>query len=116
MRVRTRLLLLGVLVPALVFGAALVASRWLFRREMLASVDRELRARAAVESVGAFDHPEEHPHLHLGRANFPSDFVELDPRGAFFSAEGVLLASDPADDSTVARAPHPWGLFASLAT
>lgn len=106
MKVRTRLLLLGVLIPAVAFCGALLASRWLFRREMLASVDRELRARAAVESVGAFDHPEEHPHLHLGRTRLPRGFVELDPRGAFYSATGDMIAHDPPESEAVARGPY----------
>lgn len=105
MKVRTRLLLLGVVVPAVVFAIALFAARVLFQRELVASLDRELRARAAVESVGAFDHPEEHPHLHLGRATFPSGFVELDPRGAFFSESGELVARDP-EDARIEPGPH----------
>jgi signal transduction histidine kinase len=104
-KVRTRLLLLGVVVPAIVFAVALFVARVLFERELVASLDRELRARAAVESVGAFDHPEEHPHLHLGRATFPDGFVEIDPRGAFFSESGELVARDP-EDARIEPGPH----------
>ncbi|MEY4576532.1 MAG: hypothetical protein RL701_1235 [Pseudomonadota bacterium] len=104
MKVRTRLLLLGVAAPALGLAAALSGADYLFRRHMLASVDRELLARAAVESVGAFDDPTVAVHLHLGRATFPRGFVELDPRGAMYDARGAA-ASDPPDEPPIAQGP-----------
>ena len=103
MKVRTRLLLFGVAAPAVGLIAALGSAGFLFRRHALASVDRELLARAAVESVGAFDHRE--PHLHLGRATFPPGFVDLDPRGALYNARGVA-ASDPPDQPAIALGPY----------
>lgn len=106
MKIRARLFVFGVALPACLLAGALFGSGYLFRRELLASVDRELLARAAVESAGAFDGPDA-PHLHLGRSTFPPGFVELDPRGTLFDAEGRAVASDPADAPPLAPTLSP---------
>ena len=103
MKVRTRLFYFGVVAPALGLLAAVSGDVYWFRKDALSSVDRELVARAAVESVGAFDGPERTPHLHLGRATFPRGFIELDPRGAMFDRKGAVVARDPPNEPAIAR-------------
>jgi signal transduction histidine kinase len=65
MRVGTRLVLLGAVLPT----AGIVAAAWVagqvFAHDLLRSVDEGLQRQAAVERVSLFDGPAGEPHLHL---------------------------------------------------
>ncbi len=105
MKVRVRLLLFGVMAPAAGLTLALLIAGFTFREEQLASVDRELRARAAVESVGVSEG--EGLHLHLGRAPFASGFSDFDPRGALYD-EQRLVTHDPSGSAAPGRGPFAY--------
>lgn len=102
MNVRRRLLLFGVMVPAAMFLVAALGAARVFERQLLADVDRELLASAAVESVGAFDGAQGKPHLHLGRSFLRGQLSDSDPRGALYDAELRLVTSDPPGEPPLA--------------
>lgn len=91
MNVRTRLMLLGALLPAALLVLAIIVAGWLFRRELLADVDRRLLAQAAVESVGLFDGPNNTPHVHLPKSPLANEVKDFAPDSALYDAHGTLV-------------------------
>jgi signal transduction histidine kinase len=62
-KVRTRLLLYGAVLPVVGTLSAVVVAGQIFHLSLLAGVDKSLAQLAAVESVTLFDGPNGHPHL-----------------------------------------------------
>lgn len=98
MKVRTRLMLFGALVPIGLLVVAIVFAGWLFRREQLDDVDRRLLAQAAVESVGLFDGPHGTPHVHMPQSPLADEVKDFAPDSALYDAAGALVVevADPA--------------------
>lgn len=63
MKVRTRLLLYGAVLPVVGTLSAVLVAGQIFHLSLLAGVDKSLAQLAAVESVTLFDGPNGHPHL-----------------------------------------------------
>ncbi len=104
MRVRTRLVLLGAVVPvAALVVLALIAGAMLDHR-LAREIDEHLLAQAAVESIGLFDGDNGEPHLHAHRSPLHADLHGLIPVGAIYR-EGVLLVDTHGADS-VPRTAH----------
>lgn len=97
MRVRTRLLVFGAALPALVLMLAVVAAGLVFRSSLLGAVDRALLGQAAVESVSLFDGPEGKPHVHLGKSPLADNVRTFVPVVGLFRATGELVAHFPED-------------------
>lgn len=90
MRVRTRLVLLGAVVPvaALVVLAAIAGA--MLDHRLARELDEHLLAQAAVESIGLFDGEDGEPHLHAHRSPLHAELHGLIPVGAIYR-EGALL-------------------------
>ena len=65
MKLAPRMLVLGVALPLLGLLSAGAIASVLFRRSLMADVDRRLLGQAAVETVSMFDGPNGEPHSHL---------------------------------------------------
>ncbi len=108
MRLRTRLLVFGALVPLLLLIAAVGVAGLVFDRVLLAEHDRALLGQAGVESVSLFDRAAT-PHLHLIDSPLASGFRDFTPRGALYQPDGEAVVRYPID----ARVPvyiDPAGL------
>lgn len=90
MRVRTRLVLLGAVVPvaALVVLAAIAGA--MLDHRLARELDEHLLAQAAVESIGLFDGEDGEPHLHAHRSPLHAELHGLIPVGAIYR-DGALL-------------------------
>ncbi len=90
MRVRTRLLALGAVLPVAALIALAAAAGLLLSRRLHAEVDESLLAQAAVESVGLFDGADGEPHLHAYRSPLTADLRGLVAAAAIYEADGRL--------------------------
>lgn len=96
MKVRTRLVLLGAIVPSVGTLAAILLAGQLFALSQYRAVDEALSNQAAVESVSLFDGPGGAPHLH----------VHESPRGEEQLLARVALAVYGPDGAPVLRFPE----------
>lgn len=95
MKVRTRLLLFGAVLPSAAMIVAVLLAGLAFRWSLLRSLDRALLAHAAVESVSLFDGPGGRPHVHLPKSPLAGEVRSFAPITALFEASGKLVASFP---------------------
>ncbi|MBX3157942.1 MAG: HAMP domain-containing histidine kinase [Deltaproteobacteria bacterium] len=91
MKVRTRLVVFGALLPVALLALAIVVAGWLFRRDQLAEVERRLLAQAAVETVGMFDGPDGVPHVHMPRSPLAEEVKDFAPESALYDDAGALI-------------------------
>lgn len=108
MTVRTRLVLVGAVLPIGVLLATVVIAGWLFRRDQLEELDRRLLSQAAVESVGLFDGPNGAPHVHLPSSPIADAVAEFAPVSALYDDRGDLVVRLP-DRSLVPDRVLPTG-------
>ncbi|MEZ4360299.1 MAG: HAMP domain-containing sensor histidine kinase [Kofleriaceae bacterium] len=88
MRVRTRLILLGAVVPVCALLALAVVAGLVLSRRLHLEVDELLLAQAAAESVGLFDGPTAKPHLHAHRSPLRAGLHGVIPVGAIYEESG----------------------------
>lgn len=96
MKLRTRLVLFGAVLPLAALLAALLLAGYLFRADQLADLDRRLLAQAAVESVGLFDGPEGRPHTHVDASPIADDVKDFSPATAIFDGQGRRVTDSEA--------------------
>lgn len=100
MTVRTRLLLLGAVVPVLSLLVVIALAGWALQRRLDTEVDDHLLAQAAVESVGLFDGPGGKPHLHGHASPLSANLRALIPDAAIYTADGARVMTTR-DDARV---------------
>lgn len=93
MTVRRRLLLLGGVLPIVALVAVAYLAGTLLERQLRAEIDQHLLAQAAVESVGLFDGPGGHPHLHAHVSPLAADLDQMIPDGAIYDADGAPVVT-----------------------
>lgn len=103
MTVRRRLLLFGAALPALALVLVAVIAGAILDHRLRAEIDQHLLAQAAVESVGLFDGPDGHPHLHAHASPLAADLRDLVPDGAIYNATGARVTVTRADARVPAR-------------
>ena len=101
MKVQTRLLLIGAVVPSVAMIAAVLLAGLAFRWSLLRSLDRALLAHAAVESVSLFDGPGGRPHVHLPKSPLAGEVRSFAPVTALFEASGAVVARFPETEDLV---------------
>ncbi|MBK7537377.1 MAG: HAMP domain-containing histidine kinase [Myxococcales bacterium] len=93
MKVRTRLILLGAVVPVTALLILAGAAGVVLDRRLRVEVDSHLLAQAAVESIGLFDGADGEPHLHGHRSPLHADLHGLIPVGAIYRDDGTLVVN-----------------------
>jgi signal transduction histidine kinase len=106
-RLSTRLLLAGVVVPVTLLVAAFVFVGALLQRALHEELDRALLAQAAVESVSLFDRIGHGAHLHLDRSPLRAAAADTPAWGALYDADGRRVVAVPDDAPTPARVTLP---------
>ena len=76
MKLRTRLVLLGAVMPTMLLVVAILVAGLVFERVMLAEHDRALLGQGAVEAVSLFDRAAA-PHLHLSESPLEREMGDL---------------------------------------
>ncbi len=102
MKLRTRLLLFGAVVPTVLLVVASVVAGLVFERAMLVEHDRALMGQAAVEAVSLFDRAAA-PHLHMIDSPLESQVLEHPPQGALYGPDGARITAYPEDADVPAR-------------
>lgn len=102
MKLRTRLLLFGAVVPTVLLVAGSVVAGLVFERAMLEEHDRALLGQAAVEAVSLFDRAAA-PHLHMVDSPLESQVLEHPPQGALYGPDGERVTAYPDDADVPAR-------------
>lgn len=116
MRLRTRLLLFGAVIPLALLIAALALAGLVFDREMLAEHDRALLGQAGTEAVSLFDRANA-PHLHLNESPLDSQLRDFAPRGALYGPDGAAITRFPIDAPVPERVdPRALGYDPTLRT
>lgn len=116
MKLRTRLVLLGAVMPTTLLVAASVVAGVVFERVMLDEHDRALVGQAAVEAVSLFDRAAA-PHLHLGESPLERAVGEHPPEGALYGPDGERVTTYPDDADVPARVrPSALGYEPTLHT
>ncbi len=117
MKLSTRLVLNGVIVPTGILLTGLGVGAWLFDRGLIEALDKALLVQATAESVNLFDDPDGMPHSHTDWSPLTSDARNLVITGGLYDGNGKLLVPHPAT-ATVAQhiAPEPPDLPARLRT
>ncbi|MEZ4403375.1 MAG: HAMP domain-containing sensor histidine kinase [Kofleriaceae bacterium] len=100
MKVRTRLVLFGAVVPVVALAVAALIGGTVLERRLRAEVDAHLLAQAAVESVGLFDAPDEEVHLHAHVSPLATDLHDVIPDGAVYLPTGARVMATR-DDAAV---------------
>jgi signal transduction histidine kinase len=101
-KLRTRLLLFGAVIPTLLLVAGSVVAGLVFERAMLAEHDQALLGQGAVEAVSLFDRAAA-PHLHLGESPLASQVREHPPQGALYGPDGERITAYPHDADVPVR-------------
>lgn len=112
MKVRTRLILLGAVVPVAALVIVATVAGVVLERRMHAELDSHLLAQAAVESIGLFDGEDGEPHLHAHRSPLRADLHGLIPVGAIYRDDGEPVVRTHGDETAVPprlRARLPLG-------
>lgn len=102
MKLRTRLVLLGAVMPTGLLVVAILVAGLVFERVMLAEHDRALLGQGAVEAVSLFDRAAA-PHLHLSESPLEREIGEHPPEGALYGPDGELVTTYPAGADVPAR-------------
>lgn len=108
MRLRSRLILQGAVVPIILLAAALGVAGVLFDRSLHQAIDRALLTQAGIESVSLFDRADA-PHLHLSTSPMDVRVRELAPVAALYAPDGRRLVVYPVGAAAPA-ALKPAGL------
>ena len=103
MKLAPRMSVLGVALPLIGLLSAVVIASILFRRSLMADVDRRLLGQAAVESVSMFDGPNGEPHLHMLRSPLAAQVADFAPTATLVNPDGIVLLPE-------AQAGQPWAL------
>lgn len=103
MRVRTRLVLLGAVVPVAALVVLTAIAGAMLDHRLSRELDEHLLAQAAVESIGLFDGENGEPHLHAHRSPLHAELHGLIPVGAIYR-DGTLLVHTHGADSVPATA------------
>jgi signal transduction histidine kinase len=101
-KLRTRLLLFGAVIPTVLLVVGSVVAGVVFERAMLAEHDQALLGQGAVEAVSLFDRAAS-PHLHLGESPLASQVREHPPQGALYGPDGERVTTYPDDADVPAR-------------
>lgn len=111
MRLRTRLVLFGALLPLVALAIAVVGAGWWLRRGLREDLDRHLLAQAAVESVGLFDSPTGRPHTHVHASPLAAAVVDIAADAAVYDDHGARVSEVPQPDRVPAtlRLTQPIG-------
>lgn len=96
LRLRTRLFLLGFLLPITAMALAVAIAGKRFEATLAADLDRRLLGQAAIETVSLFDGADGGPHLHASRSSIAA-LETLVASGAIYDAQGKLFLADPPD-------------------
>lgn len=102
MKLRTRLVLFGAVMPTALLVAASVVAGLVFERVMLEEHDRALLGQGAVEAVSLFDRAAA-PHLHLSESPLEREVGEHPPQGALYDPEGERVTTYPEGADVPAR-------------
>lgn len=102
MKLRTRLVLFGAVMPTVLLVVASVVAGLVFERVMLAEHDRALLGQGAVEAVSLFDRAAA-PHLHVSESPLEREVGEHPPEGALYDPEGELVTTYPEGADVPAR-------------
>lgn len=94
MKLRTRLVLFGAVMPTALLVVASVVAGLVFERVMLDEHDRALLGQGAVEAVSLFDRAAA-PHLHLAESPLEREVGEHPPEGALYGPDGELVITYP---------------------
>ena len=105
MKVVTRLVLFGAVLPASGMALTAVLGGVLFDRSLRAEVDRALLTQAALESVSLFDGPGGEPHLHLSQSKLASEVAAGAPTAVLYDLNGDIVAAFPAEPSPTVAVP-----------
>lgn len=103
MSLRTRLVAMGAVLPALLLVAAILVTGALFSRRLLDAVDEGMRTQAAVEAVSMFDGLEPTPHVHLVRSPIADVASRSASAIAVYDRDGHRVAEHPSADLVPAR-------------
>lgn len=106
MKVQTRLLLFGAVLPSAAMISAVLLAGLAFRWSLFRSLDRALLAHAAVESVSLFDGPGGRPHIHLPKSPLAGEVRSFAPITALYEASGALVAHFPETEEPPVFHPH----------
>jgi signal transduction histidine kinase len=101
-KLRTRLVLFGAVMPTTLLVAASVVAGLVFERVMLDEHDRALLGQGAVEAVSLFDRAAA-PHLHLSESPLEREVGEHPPEGALYDADGERVTTYPEEADVPAR-------------
>lgn len=96
MKLRTRLVLFGAVLPGALLVTAMVVGGLLFQRALFTEHDRALLTQAAVEAVSLFDRADG-PHLHLALTPIEVSPPEMVASGALYGPDGQLVTVFPPD-------------------
>ena len=102
MRLRTRLLLVGAVIPLVLLVGAMLAAGLVFDRVILEEHDHSLMGQAGVEAVSLFDRASA-PHLHLLESPLDNEVRDFTPRGALYGPDGELITQYPVDAEVPTR-------------
>lgn len=102
MKLRTRLVLFGAVMPTVLLVVASVVAGLVFERAMLAEHDRALLGQGAVEAVSLFDRAAA-PHLHLSESPLEREVGEHPPVGALYDPDGERVTTYPEGADVPAR-------------
>lgn len=97
MKLASRLLIHGAVLPAVVIGVALLTVGWMLDRLLRDSLDQALLAQATVESVSLFDRLDHEPHLHLDRSPLRGMGGHATAVTALYDGAGKRLVVVPGD-------------------
>ena len=95
MRLSTRLLLFGAVVPSCLLLWGFGAAGLLFDKMLIEALDRTMMAQAAVESASLFDRPGGLPHLHMERSPLGADATDPSAASAVYGPDGHLVVLFP---------------------
>jgi signal transduction histidine kinase len=114
-KLASRLLIHGAVLPAVVIGIALLTVGWMLDRLLRDNLDQALLAQATVESVSLFDRMDHVPHLHLDRSPLRGMGGHAAAVTALYNAAGerlVVVPQEGASPRTVAiprrNQPPQW--------
>ncbi|MCK6547017.1 HAMP domain-containing histidine kinase [Myxococcota bacterium] len=93
MKLATRLVLAGAVLPSALLCGASLAGGLVFERLLVDAVDRTLLGQAAVEAVSLFDGPNQTPHLHIEHSPLADQLEPYAGTGALYGPDGVLITA-----------------------
>ena len=95
MKLGTRMVLFGALVPAALLVGSFVAIGVLLDAQLREQLDEALLTQAAIESVSLFDSPDGTPHLHLASSPLADRVAGFAAAGALYDPRGRRVLQHP---------------------